>query len=218
MAALPGLRIPNLFRILPVIGDNARSVARRAAREAAETALADVRVEQAKVDGERKAVEADLSPCATSRPCSVQPTRRPCATSWRCCSIRQPSCSSSRQRIGGRRWQTSTPSFPHRALKGQNSLPARISRQRLPGKGRHAERQGAADDQGTAHHHRPRTAHCLRWLLAAIACTRATDTEGQDLSWSGTAAASNKKAGIDKSRHENGGTIKCRNLLSETPT
>ena len=44
-------------------------------REAAETALADVRVEQAKVDGERKAVEADLSPCATSRPTDAQTMR-----------------------------------------------------------------------------------------------------------------------------------------------
>jgi hypothetical protein len=31
-------------------------------REAAETALADLRIEKAKVDGERKAVEADLGP------------------------------------------------------------------------------------------------------------------------------------------------------------
>src|SRR5215469_4433790 len=31
-------------------------------REAAETALADLKVEKAKVDGERKAVEADLGP------------------------------------------------------------------------------------------------------------------------------------------------------------
>ena len=34
----------------------------RRLREAAENALADLRIEEAKVDGERKAVEADLGP------------------------------------------------------------------------------------------------------------------------------------------------------------
>jgi hypothetical protein len=41
-----------------------------------ETALADLRIEKAKVDGERKAVEADLGPVRYSRPCSAAPPDR----------------------------------------------------------------------------------------------------------------------------------------------
>jgi hypothetical protein len=50
-------------------------------REAAENALADLRIEKAKVDGERKAVEADLGPVRYLATRSAQPTSRPCATS-----------------------------------------------------------------------------------------------------------------------------------------
>jgi hypothetical protein len=50
-------------------------------REAAETALANLRIEKARVDGERKAVEADLDPVRYLATCSAAPTSRPCAFS-----------------------------------------------------------------------------------------------------------------------------------------
>ena len=65
--------------------------------------ISDLKIEVAKVDGERKAVEADLGPVRhLGRPCA-RPTTPPCVISswwWRSRSTRRPSCCFWPRRMG----------------------------------------------------------------------------------------------------------------------